>query len=433
MNAIKTYFINLNLFEPDPDSGEREDELKRRSNIIATRIYLIVLILTLTAIAIGLRSTSETTIITLEYPTKDQLASLTFDNQCPCSRSSLSYDKFILMQPIFHQVCSSDFVSDRWINIFSDELNMGSAWYLETLADFRKFGRSYFQALLSYCHLSQSGIEESIRSFYGTTLSSSYALSEPVFRTQIEEIIKQFQVTTVQGFTDQLDLVFNIMFRNQFLSLLQTDILYMYVDNSESGYQLEESYLSPYTDSLGQGCSCLTNTDCRAQSYVQLPSEYEYDYYYGEDKFLIPGVFASCKPMTAIQLSQLECFYNQSCVDYLISYFNTTEKFTALNITWQSKFTENSTVDSIVHEAMIEEWISNISYDKYYTECVPISCTYTQVKQYSYNLIITKLIGLLSGLTLIFGFIIPHCTYLIMQRGQNLEPPERISSKLDVV
>ncbi|CAF1430786.1 unnamed protein product [Adineta steineri] len=432
MDAIKTYFINLNLFEVDPDSGEREDELKRRSNIIATRIYLIVLILTLIAIAIGLRSTSETIIITLEYPTKYQLASLTLDNQCPCSRSSLSYDKFILIQPIFHQVCSSDFVSDRWINSFSDTLNVSINWYLQTIGDFRKHGRSYFQALLGYCHLSQSGIEESIRSFYGSTLISPYALSETVFRAQIEETIKQFQVTAVQGFAAQLDLVLNIMSRNQLISALQTDVLYLYLMYSYNFYQLTV-YNSIYTDSVGQYCSCQTKSDCRTPSFLQLLSDNEYDYYGGDDFFIIPGVFTGCTPMTAIQLSQLECFYNQSCIDRLISYFNTTEKFTALNISWQSRFTENSTIDSIVREAMIEEWITNISYDKYYTQCIPISCTYTQVKQNDYTSLITKLIGLLSGLTIIFGFSIPYCTHFIMRRGQNSEPGEQTSSKLGVV
>jgi hypothetical protein len=44
-----------------------------------------------------------------DYPT-----SLT----CPCSTSTMPYKKFIIIETVMHQICSSDFVSQEWINAF---------------------------------------------------------------------------------------------------------------------------------------------------------------------------------------------------------------------------------------------------------------------------------------------------------------------------
>ena len=38
---------------------------------------------------------------------------------CPCSNVAIPYHKFIRLTPIFHQVCSSDFVTESWINLLS--------------------------------------------------------------------------------------------------------------------------------------------------------------------------------------------------------------------------------------------------------------------------------------------------------------------------
>ena len=34
---------------------------------------------------------------------------------CPCSQVAVPYGNFMSFQPIFHHVCSSDFVQDQWI------------------------------------------------------------------------------------------------------------------------------------------------------------------------------------------------------------------------------------------------------------------------------------------------------------------------------
>ena len=38
--------------------------------------------------------------------------------QCPCSQISIKYKSFLQIEPRFHQICSSDFVSNQWDFIF---------------------------------------------------------------------------------------------------------------------------------------------------------------------------------------------------------------------------------------------------------------------------------------------------------------------------
>ena len=57
---------------------------------------------------------------------------------------------------------------------------------------------------------------------------------------------------------------------------------------------------------------------------------------------------------------------------------------------------------------MIEQWMTNMSYDKYYARCAPISCIYSKNEKNDWIYILTKIISLLGGLTLILGFIIQY-------------------------
>ena len=114
MSFLKEYFVNLNLFKPSPNSNEVEDDQTRRWNLITTRLYIIVLILSLIGIGLYLSLINQTTLIKMKYPTKEQFEKLPANARCSCSQISFPYGKFISLETNFHEVCSSDFVSDRW-------------------------------------------------------------------------------------------------------------------------------------------------------------------------------------------------------------------------------------------------------------------------------------------------------------------------------
>ncbi|CAF4245204.1 unnamed protein product, partial [Rotaria sordida] len=75
MLSLKNYFVNLNIYESSTDSTatDEEQERQRRLNIIATRIFFIVLIIVLFGVAIIMKTRSRNTLIIVENPTEDEL------------------------------------------------------------------------------------------------------------------------------------------------------------------------------------------------------------------------------------------------------------------------------------------------------------------------------------------------------------------------
>ncbi|CAF4654163.1 unnamed protein product, partial [Rotaria sp. Silwood2] len=88
----------------------------------------------------------------------------------------------------------------------------------------------------------------------------------------------------------------------------------------------------------------------------------------------------------------------------------------------QSRYKLNSTIQTIIDNLMIEEWVTDISYKKYYKRCAPISCTYFKNEKYDWKFVLMQLIGLLGSVTTICSFIIENIVKFIRrQPSQNIE------------
>jgi hypothetical protein len=86
----------------------------------------------------------------------------------------------------------------------------------------------------------------------------------------------------------------------------------------------------------------------------------------------IGGISAGCLSVDSIFIPILECFYNQTCVNELISLISPMETFTATNGTKKNQYNLNSTVKSFVDRLMVKESVSNIVYEKYHSQCALI-------------------------------------------------------------
>ncbi|CAF4247845.1 unnamed protein product, partial [Rotaria sordida] len=223
MLALKNYFVNLNIYELSTDSTatDEEKEHERRSNIISTRIFVIVFIIVLVGLAIIMKTRSRNTLIIVENPSEDQFTNLPSDTHCSCSRISLTYGEFISIQTRYHQICSSDFISDRWIKT----INFGLNTTYFSAYDFRTEGSAIFQSLESFCRLSKDYAIQSIDSFNKDLFITPEALKESVFQSQTNVTIHQFQLSSSIEFTAQLELIQKLIAGNRFLSALQTDYM----------------------------------------------------------------------------------------------------------------------------------------------------------------------------------------------------------------
>ena len=406
--ALKTSLLNLNLFAPPVGSGQIETDQQHRWNLIATRIYLVVLSLVLLLVVLVVGLSSETVLITVPHPTKEQIAILPRNSNCPCSKISLAYGQFTEIQVSFHQLCLSDFVSDRWIRAIYSGSN--STYF--SVNDFRGFGSAQFQALAGFCRLTNLAVHQSIFSFSSDILISSQVLSEAFFRSQSELAIEQFRSKAPSVFANQLKIVLETIAANRLISALQTNVKMAYASYFFSPeYSIKATALI-YQAENGSDCDCAIDLYCRIragfdQTFGQA-SQLEYD-----NLEVIPGISAGCLPVSSILVSTLECFYDQTCLNGVISHFPTNERFTAMSVDVPSQFSPDSSVQAIIDRLMVENWTTAISYDKYYAQCAPTTCTYTQSRRHGFLIILTRLISLLSGLILVLGLSIPKLVQFI--------------------
>jgi hypothetical protein len=410
--SSRNYFRNLNLFQPPTDSNAREEE-QSHINIIITRVYLVVLTVVLIALGIFIWSQFETTTVTIDNPDKEQLDELLLDADCPCSRISLSYGEFISLKPILHQVCHSEFVSDRWIKaLFSD--SNATYYYFK---DFRTFGSAQFQALAAFCRLSESYLEQSIDSFKKSTFISSQSLSKTNFEREINSSIAQFQETVSRTFATQLELIRRITTSNRLISGLQTNYIFI-----QGGAVQTEPVTYHRKD--GTYCSCSLDFRCTSDAVFNsiFDAQTQYDYV-SHNNTPLRGIKSGCLPVNSILASTLECFYNQTCVDSLVSFFPPNENFSAMTVTNKSRFSPYATVQSIVDHLMVEDWIIDVSYQKYYDRCAPLSCTYSKEKRHSLVFVLTQLISLLGSLIFVLRLMIPIIVRFIIKKLNNVQSP----------
>jgi hypothetical protein len=73
-----------------------------------------------------------------------------------------------------------------------------------------------------------------------------------------------------------------------------------------------------------------------------------------------------------------------------------------------SRFFENSTIEELVNQLMVEEWNPSVIYENYYNECQPSQCIYTHQTKNDAIYIITTLVGLIGGLTTALKLIVPR-------------------------
>ena len=414
--SLKNYLLNLNFFEESSDDNEPVNERLQQSNIIATRVYLVMLFLILIFLGIYFSLSSEIIIITVQNPTEEQFHALPRDAQCLCSQISVPYGEFTSLQPTLHEVCSSDFVSDRWINA----LFTGSNVTYFSLRDFRGFATSQFQALSALCRLSIANIEQNIAAFNQNTFISSQLLSQAALNQQINSTIDQFQQTAPRTFAAQLEIIRRVFASNKLISGLQTNYIISYYDNPDV-------LSAEYVTRNGSYCNCLLDISCGADAVFDSVFEASTRYITGQTT-LVPGITSGCLPMSSILTSTLECFYNQTCVDYLISHFSTSETFSAMILPNKTHYTSQATVQSIVENLMIEDWTTDISFSEYYDKCAPSSCSYSKEQRNDQLFVLTKLISLLSGVTLVLGLLIPLIVRFIIEK-LNPGPPANIPSK----
>ena len=87
-----------------------------------------------------------------------------------------------------------------------------------------------------------------------------------------------------------------------------------------------------------------------------------------------------------------------------------------LNKNVSSRFAVNTTVYDIASAMMVEEWNNQIGYESYYNECHPVSCFYTITTKFNIPTVVTTVIGLFGGLSVILRILTPPIIKFLRRR-----------------
>jgi hypothetical protein len=388
----KLFFRNLNLFPSIPPTT---DEYQLRNQRISTRLFIFVLTISLCILLLYTSLINITQTINVKSPSIEEYSQLynlySQTLTCDCTQISINYQKFIDIQYTFHQVCYSDFVTQDWIDYLATSIGNGTVF----INDFRVTSPSSFQALNAFCVLVNQIISNRLIQFYSSQYVSASVTPSNVLQLQTKAFISQFISSTTNDFLLSLSMIRNTTQSNSLLSGKLTNY-------------------RPYSDSLSNviirnpesygDCTCSSSATCISESVIRDPSDYT------NVLFSVPDFYIGCYTIEALLQSSLQCFYNQTCIDELQSYFivSSIMNVTSLNVSLSSVFLPNSTIGDILDQLMVEEWNSSSIYENYYSECQPKQCGYTLTTKNSVIYIVTTVIGLIGGLITVLTFVVPY-------------------------
>ncbi|CAF3532469.1 unnamed protein product [Adineta steineri] len=412
---LKHHFATFNIFASVPPTTH---EHQLRNQRISTRLFIFLLTILLFILLLYTSLINITQTINVKTPSIIEYEQLYNSyNQtltCECTQVSINYEKFIEIQYTLHQICHSDFVTQNW----TDYLATSSGNSELNSTDFRLTSTFTFQTMSTFCTLVNQTISNSLIQFYSNQYVSAFVTPSNVFKLQTKAFISQFKSTTATGFLLSLAMIRNTTQSNALLSGQLNNFGLIALSTSDS---------NAYSLSYGN-CTCTSSATCISQSSI-----YDSGSGYGI-LFTIPGLYTGCYIIESLLQSDLQCFYNQTCINKLQSYFQgpSLMNVTALDTSMSSQFLENSTIGDILDQLMVEEWINSSMYENYYSECKPSYCSYTVRTRNSAIYIITTLIGLVGGLITVLKFMVPYLVMLV-RRKKAIRGAETGKIKLQIV
>ncbi|UJR18558.1 hypothetical protein I4U23_005465 [Adineta vaga] len=338
--------------------------------------------------------------------------------QCPCSKIAISHRLFITrLNASLHPICNSDYIKrSEWIN-WLGALNVPDniAWVYPI--DFRRWGTSLFIWIRSFCNLANSTISNSIRSFQSTSFITVQLLDRNEFESQTTIKINQLLINMRKNFIHTLQLNQDIVQGNAIMSIFSTNWLLKVKQYSNVSEKLFFTEPVIYNSS----CSCATSRKC-----MQLAGIYSWN---GTLLHTIDSVMYGCFLLESYLATSLSCFYSYSC---LTSFFLSTKlgspygsntawyspfarpDFSPLNASLLQHFSTEDTFTTIINELFIDSWLTNISYELFFTECAPRYCTYPVADRFDFLYVLTVFLSFYMAISLVLYLVIPHFIRIIL-------------------
>lgn len=384
MRQLPSQLTSLNLFY----HRHRSSEATLKQELQSTRLYLILFIASMSTLTFYYSLSYLLITITINNPTPQLYEQLrqskgVYDLQCPCTHVSVTHEKFIQANTTLHDVCSSSFITDAWIqNIFGN-----GSWSHSDPTDLRGRGVIYFQSIRSLCYLFQENITQYVSHFLASSFISAQVLSETQLITQVNDSLEQVKASSradngaMYGFGRELG---NDI---QMVTIYSTNWVFAPVkyDPNLVGLPI------PLVPVSHGNCSCAVSSKCLEPITL--------------DGQVVPGLMLACLPLESVFKSSIACLYNQTCIDHInLNKLNVTPLVPPTNREWSI----DRTVEKIVDNALDLQWSVDINYARFFHECHPVICSYSINERRDTIQVVVTLLGFYGGLTVALRYTVPY-------------------------
>ena len=392
---MRTGLLELNVFK----DSSRNTETTREQRL-ATRLFLIILGISLVSVGSYAFLSTQTDTITINNPSMNDFAHLSQLHpdslRCPCSQIAVKYSDVIEIKPVFHQVCSSVIVSSDWYGRLT---SVNITGYRRSVIFDEALGTKYFQGLSTFCALAESTAINAYRLFSANNLINNRALSRILFDGQVNALIDSFIATTHTEFIGIFSLVRQTIRTSQFATQAFTNFA---LNPNEDGRLIatDRRMLVPRKTERG---SVLFSCSCQNQDSVCGGNVKVFDPSAPGDFTYIPNMFVRCIPTESVLTSTLECWYDPHCYGLVAAAYtgkgvSNLSQTVPLNSNISSRFSPNTTFGALMEELMLEQWAINTSYEKFFHKCAPLSCSYTVENRFSWLFVIVTILSMYGGL-----------------------------------
>ena len=210
--SIRDRCSKINVFE-----NLSSNPVRVRRQILSTRLFFVLFIASLyilvTYTAVALQTVTETIkqpdLAVFERVEKKYPNTL----ECPCAKISVPYGKFFQAVPFFHQVCTSDFISQLWIDhVFGT--NASFIWSFDVRASLS----SVWQIIAGLCGTATTSIVDALDELAADALVTSLALPEKSLRAKTQAAFDIAYRTAVFNLAKSVTIVHRLNQANGYLT-----------------------------------------------------------------------------------------------------------------------------------------------------------------------------------------------------------------------
>jgi hypothetical protein len=424
---VREKLITFNVY-----GSRTADPLIIRREILSTRLYIILVIISLIILTTYASLISQIENRTVAFPKQsvyENLRKKYADSlQCACTKVSIPYEEFVKIVPSFHQVCSSDFISQQWID-FVFKADSTLIWPI----DVRTSLSAMWQLIRTFCQSATDTVLNALDQFNNSPLITVMLLNEELLEAKVQAALHLLRQTVSSNFIQSRTIVQRMTQANQLVTALLTNYIVVTEQVGLSQASIPIHFLPPvthvsiskYIGILGNkyisknstvACSCKNNGSCPLPGNIysdKAPEQFGiYDMNKIEVNESLSGIIIDCLPIQMTLSSSLECFYNQSCLNILLSSYSTKINISILNQSIPTRFNSTTKLESLINELFIEEILNKTSYTEYYSQCLPNNCHYTYPSRFKWIYVLTTLIGLFGGITTLLRIITPFIIQL---------------------